>query len=67
MLAANIPALRTVDVNKSINVKDYKKQGIVDYNEKQIARLSNKEIDAISAVLTTDPELVAFFGYEILK
>jgi hypothetical protein len=66
-LAVNIPALQTVDVNKSINVKDYKKQGIIDFNEEQISRLSKQEVDAISEVLKTDPELVSFFGYEILE
>jgi hypothetical protein len=66
-LAANLPALKTVDINKSIKVKGYKMQKIVNFNEVQISKLKQKEIDAISGVLTADIKLVSFFGYDILE
>ena len=65
-LAVNIPALDTVDVNKSIKVKDYKIQGIVDFNAIQISKLNPRDIDAISKVLIKDVKLVSFFGYNIM-
>ncbi len=64
--AENIPALQTADVNISVKVKDYKMQGIVDYNAEQISRLTQKEIEEISRVLARDQELVSFFNYRIL-
>lgn len=65
-LAVDLPVLQTVDVNKSIKVKHYKKQGIINFNEEQISRLSQKGLDTISEVLTKDLTLVSFFGYDIL-
>ena len=38
-----------------------------NFNAEQISRLSLKEVDAISEVLTKDLELVSFFGYHILE
>jgi len=65
-LAVKLPVLQTVDVNRSIKVKDYKMQEIVDCNVEQISKLAQKEVDAISEVLTKNPEVVSFFGYDIL-
>lgn len=65
-LVDDIPELQTVDVKKSIKVKDYKMQGIINYNAKQISKLHQPEIDAISETLACEPELVSFFGYKIL-
>jgi len=64
-VAVSIPALRTVDSNRSVKVKDHGRQGIVDFNAEQISRLSDREVDAISGVLAKDLELVSFFGYEV--
>ncbi len=66
-LAADTPALETVDINKSIKVKDYKIQGIVNFNAEQISKLTQKEVNAISEVLTKDLKIVSFFGYDILE
>ena len=66
-LAANQPVFQTVDIDKTIKVKDYKMQGIVNYNAKQIVKLTQKEVDAISEVLVTDLNLISYFGYEILE
>ena len=65
-LAANLAPLRTVDVNKSIKVKEYEKQGLMSFNPRQISKLSQDEIDAISRVLSEKAQLVSFFGYDIL-
>jgi len=66
-LAVNLSALQTVDVNTNIKVKDYKIQAIANFNAEQISKLSQKEVDAISNVLTKDPKLVSFFDYDILE
>ena len=42
-------------------------QRIVNFHEEQISKLTKKEIDPISEVLTTDLKLVSFFGYDILE
>jgi hypothetical protein len=65
-IATDVPPLQTADVKKKIKVKDYKWQGIKNFNEQQISKLSQKEIDAISSVLMKDRKLVSFFDYEIL-
>jgi hypothetical protein len=58
-------------VSESINsqaivkVKDYKPQVISDQNDRQISRLTNKEIDHISVILKSNEQLLAFFGYQI--
>lgn len=66
-LAANIPTLKTVDINKHIKVKDYKIQGIVNFNATQISKLTKEQVDAISGVLKKDLKIVSFFGYDILE
>ncbi len=65
-LVADIPEMETVDVNCSIQVKNYKPQGITNCNVKTIERLSQEEVDAISTRLSKDMDLVSFFGYEIM-
>jgi hypothetical protein len=63
-LVGTIPSLATIDVSRSIRVKDYQQQPLANQNSRQIKRLSAGEIRAIAKVLGSDPELVAFFGYD---
>lgn len=63
-LAVNAPALKTVDVDKPVKVKDYEKQKLQNQNARQIGNLSDEEIEAISKVLSRDGDLVRFFGYD---
>jgi len=64
-LNQNIPILKTVDVNIKIKVKDYQIQGIANQNERQISKLKPGEIEAISNVLTRNPDIPSFFRYNI--
>ncbi len=63
-LATKVPALKSVDVDKPVKVKDYKKQKLQNQNARQIGNLSSDEIDAIAKVLAADRELVRFFDYD---
>lgn len=55
-----------VDIGATIRVKDYKEQKLSNQNDRQIANLTHREIDAISEVLSTDTELLSFFGYSLM-
>lgn len=48
-----------------VRVKDYGAQAITNMNDKQIALLDPEDIAVISRVLAAEPELLAFFDYEI--
>ena len=63
-LYGKISALRSADITKSITVKGYKRQALENMNPRQIGKLNQQELGAISDVLNTDTELVAFFGYD---
>lgn len=65
-LIAVCPELAGVNVHASILVKDYREQGLVDQNPKNIAQLTPEDIATISAALRTGEDLVQFFNYEIL-
>ncbi|SDB48102.1 sulfotransferase [Bauldia litoralis] len=53
------------DRNYLVNVKDYPSQPIRNMNEDQISKLSTEEIERIGKTLSTDADVVRFFGYEI--
>ena len=59
------PELEQVDVTSEIQVKDYAAQPLRNQNERQIGYLAPDQLSAVSQVLRTRAELVAFFGYEI--
>ncbi|MGH8556317.1 MAG: hypothetical protein ACRESZ_02420 [Methylococcales bacterium] len=40
-------------------------QGLVNFNDRQVSKLTTADIDAISAALDNHRALLAFFGYEI--
>ena len=58
-----LPPLGGIDVEKPFKVKDYPIQGIKDQNERQIAKLSERERSAICEELSAHENLLAFFGY----
>jgi hypothetical protein len=58
-----LPSLAGVDVHKPFKVKDYPIQGIHDQNERQIAKLSERERSAIGQELTPHENLLTFFNY----
>lgn len=57
--------LATIDVNAKVKVKDYPEQPISNQNERQIAKLSPGDLDAISQTLKGQEDLMAFFGYSL--
>lgn len=62
-IAQMVPAFQGVNVEEKIKVKDYRLQGIVDQNSRQIANLTVKDRAALSAVFSKQAELLSFFGY----
>ncbi|EED34469.1 conserved hypothetical protein [Luminiphilus syltensis NOR5-1B] len=54
-----------IDTNASVSVKDYAPQAIVDQNQKQVARLSDEEIQAVDTVVASRPDLLTFFSYSL--
>jgi hypothetical protein len=61
------PELKDVNVNAHVKVKDYKAQGIVNQNPRQIEWLDQDEIAVISSVLSAEEALLKFFGYSLLE
>lgn len=47
----------------TVSIKDYADQGIVNMNDRQIAKLEDTDCDAIARVLSSDIETVEVFGY----
>lgn len=58
-----LPSLVGIDVDKPFKVKDYPIQAIKDQNERQIAKLSERERSAIGDELSAHEDLLAFFNY----
>lgn len=56
----------TIDINAKVKVKDYKIQSIFNQNERQISKLTDKEIECIGFILKSDSDLMDFFGYEVM-
>lgn len=65
-LTTSTPAFKTVNVDHTFQIKDYESQKLANQNARQIAVLSQREIDAISEQLRGDPALVQFFGYDVV-
>ncbi|MCJ1960974.1 sulfotransferase family protein [Novosphingobium mangrovi (ex Hu et al. 2023)] len=55
-----------LDFKSSFKVKDYEMQGVVNFNAKQMANLTPKDIADINEILAPHEETLAFFGYELL-
>lgn len=56
------------DLHESIkvDVKDYSAQGITNMNAEQIAMLSDEDIDIITSVVLTRPDLLDLFSYSVI-
>lgn len=55
----------TINFESKIKVKDYQPQKIQNMNQKQLDKLTNKQINIMSSVLKESKEILNFFGYEI--
>jgi hypothetical protein len=56
----------SINFNEPIAVKDYPEQTISNQNSKQIALLSNQDLDTISSILRSHEHLLDYFGYASL-
>ncbi len=61
------PELSSVNIHAHIQIKDYKKQGIVNQNARQIGLLDSNDIATISSVLAQNKQILDFFDYEIMS
>jgi len=63
----NLPdgVAESIDLNAKVKVKDYEVQSIVNQNERQIANLSNEEVEQVSKTLDKDQPILRYFGYKI--
>lgn len=61
----NLPsdALRSINCESVVKVKDYKPQQILSHNERQISNLTAPEIGFLTDILAEDSGLLSFFGY----
>lgn len=57
----------SINPDANVRVKDYKLQPISNQNERQILKLSSEEIEYISEQLSSNRELLKFFGYRLLR
>lgn len=62
-VVARVPELRGVDTTREIKVKDYRPQKIANQNPRQIENLLPAEKKAIAEILSSEEELLRFFGY----
>lgn len=58
-----LPVFKSVDVSKSIKVKDYGLAQLTNHNTRQINNLNKNEIEAIREQLEKKKDLVEYFGY----
>lgn len=57
-----------LDFESVLKIKDYKPTSLItNYNEKQIARLTNSDIEVITNYLKDHKELLFYFGYTLKK
>jgi hypothetical protein len=66
-LKKNLPALSDVDINAEIKVKDYEKQNIVNYNDKQIGKLVDEDFVTINKILKEKEGLMKYWGYDYMN
>ena len=59
------PMLHDVDMDAKLRVKDYEPQPLKNMNERQIAKLSAEEIDAITRTLEPARDVIEKFGYAL--
>lgn len=56
-----------LDFDKILKVKDYKPQAVINFNQKQIAKLTNSDIEAITSYLRNSEDLLSYFGYALRR
>lgn len=61
-----VPQLREFKTEKTFIVKDYSPDIIKNHNMRQIGNLSKEQIKAISEILENEPNLLNFWGYNLL-
>ncbi len=57
----------TINPGAEVKVKDYKPQPVSSQNERQISKLTDEEIEHISESLSSNSELLDYFGYQLLR
>lgn len=65
-IAEFVPALHDIDVDRSFVVMDAEGP-IRNRNPDQIGRLSGRDLEQINAALTSRPDLLDEFGYELIR
>lgn len=58
---------KSINLFANVKVKDYASQPISNQNEQQISKLTDMEIEHISESLKPSQELLAYFGYQLLR
>ncbi len=56
----------SINPNCEVKIKDYKVQGILNMNDRQISNLKDREIDVVSKILSRNKDLMDFFNYTII-
>ncbi|MGE9270711.1 MAG: sulfotransferase [Verrucomicrobiales bacterium] len=62
-VVTRIPSLRGIDPHRKVLVKDYAPQKISNQNQRQISRLTDRELAAIGEQLQSHENLLKDFGY----
>lgn len=57
------PMLKGIKMDRPFQVKDYPTQGIVNLNDRQQAKLTDREKDAIAESIAPYEDLLCYFGY----
>ncbi|EPJ44064.1 MAG: hypothetical protein OFPI_40710 [Osedax symbiont Rs2] len=57
----------TIDMNAVVKVKDYIPQRILNQNDRQISKLTIKEIDHLTSIFVENKLLLKEFGYSLLQ
>lgn len=56
-----------LDFEKKLKVKDYEIGPIANYNERQIKKLNDQDIELITNSLKQRSDLLSYFGYELIN
>jgi len=65
-IVEHIPELKDIKINAKLKVR-YRNKQITNFNNSQIRRLRNKDIEEINTVLCAHKDLMMFFDYEYIK
>jgi hypothetical protein len=56
-----------LDFKKNLIVKDYKPHPLANFNQKQMDKLTDADIDTITSSLRVNEELLSYFGYCLVQ